>query len=223
MGKRFLASFAVIMLISCGATAAQEDTTSEASRRAAWQRELESKEFWFPDDAFGMAESLYQVDSACAVTIVSPARPGKQRGEALEFRFAREEGATISVKGHLGSSFVSIGDRLFFAEFWSDVSGCHVSGYDLTTGERLWRSELKHAKPAGASGYANRVRIRQTYGDEGEGETDGSAIMITGRESYCDYVAVLDAATGEELALKNYRVGFGRLAEEAPDEGADAE
>jgi hypothetical protein len=55
--------------------------------------------------------------------------------------------------------------------------------------------------------YRNQVTMELSsfteVGKEGEG-----AIKITGRESYGDYIEVLDRATGKVLAHKIYRQGF---------------
>jgi hypothetical protein len=126
----------------------------------------------------------------------------------MEYRFVRDGRQVLSLKGHTGPAFTSHGNVLYFADFALSSTGCSVVAYNLTSGEELWRTRLSHEQPAGHSAYRNLVLIRMSREKEVMSETEGSAVIVTGQESYCDYIEVLDAKTGEMLALRNYRVGF---------------
>ncbi len=56
--------------------------------------------------------------------------------------------------------------------------------------------------------------MRRSAKNEIESGVKGDAIIITGSESYCDYIEVLDAKTGKSLAIRNYRIGFGSTEED---------
>jgi hypothetical protein len=80
----------------------------------------------------------------------------------------------------------------------------------MSTGAQIWASaELRDFGPFGyTAGYLNEVSIRPSRKGEISNEDEGNAIVVAGRESYGDYVTVLDSKTGEILASKVYRVGF---------------
>jgi glucose dehydrogenase len=113
----------------------------------------------------------------------------------------------VNIVGHAESVFRTDGNVLFFASFPTFTQGCTVFAYDLTTGKKMWETKLNAVPKVGHTAYRNQVTMELSsfaeLGKEGEG-----AIKIVGRESFGDYVEVLDRATGKVLAHKVYRQGF---------------
>lgn len=194
-----------ILVASGNASRAQSAHDSELSaRKDAWQQRLEHQKFLFPESYWGLMVSLREHNADCQLHIVFDPKDKW----TMEYRFVRDGKQTLSLKGHTGPAFTSHENVLYFADFSLDSMGCNVSAYDLDSGERIWETTLAHEKPGGHSAYRNLVLIRMSRKNEVIDEAEGSSVIVTGRESYCDYVEVLDAKTGEMLALKNYRVGF---------------
>lgn len=199
----FLA-FAVLATSVNRSRAEPAGPSSLGDRKDVWQKKLDNQKFRFPDSYWGLMSSIRECNADCQIHIVF----NPKDKWTMEYRFVRDGKDIVSLKAHTGPAFTSHGSVLYFADFSLASSGCKVAAYDLTSGERMWETELSHEQPAGHSAYGNNVLIRMSRNKEVSDEAEGSAVIVTGRESYCDYVEVLDAKTGEMLALKNYRVGF---------------
>lgn len=176
-----------------------------AARHDAWRKILEQRKFSFPEHYSGLLTSLRLFSADVKIHVIFDPKDKWW----IEFKFVRDGQEILSLRGHDQSAFVSFEDSLYFAKYSPNAMGCRILAYNLTSGKKLWETELHHEKPHGHSGYANYVTMRLSYPREIEGEEDGAAIVITGMESYCDYVEVLDRQTGKSLAIKNYRTGFG--------------
>ena len=196
--------------------AVEKESASLVERKEAWQKKLEGMPVTF--DALGNRPAFSSVDQSL-MSLIYESRHLKvhlvfdpQRYDQLVFRFFDKDREIISLRGHRYSSFQVEGDLLFFADYLSDGPGCAVAAYSLATGKEVWRTTLHQKQPQGASGYRNRVNILLNSGyalPDKKQKGAGSTLQITGSESYCDYVEVLDATTGASLAIKHYRVGFG--------------
>ena len=139
--------------------------------------------------------------------VYDPSRPHE-----IICRFVDKVHEILSIRGHQHSSFCSKDNRLYFADYLPDAPGCSVVAYDLTSGKEVWRTKLHQEQPSGVSAYRNRASISLPDGPyvAGKGrEAPGGVVQVKGSETYCDYIEVLDAKTGESLAIKNFRVGFG--------------
>jgi hypothetical protein len=185
-------------------TAVQAKGEVDERRKAAWQTYLDGRQFLFPEDYSALIWSLREFDGNAKVHIVyDPKDKGK-----IEYKFFRDGREVLSVQGHAISGYAAAGNDLYFTNYSTSAAGCSVVAYDLATGKKQWKTALHQAQPGGHSAYGNIVFIRLSRNGEGGGP-EGSAIIVTGKESYCDYIEVLDRKTGESLAIKNYRVGFG--------------
>jgi hypothetical protein len=178
----------------------------DENRKAGWQKLLDGTQYQIPEYYSALLRSLGQFEGNAKVHVVFDPKD-KWR---IDYKFFRDDREVLSLRGHDQSAYAAKGNDLYFAEYSSASMGCTVVAYDLTTGKEQWRTKLHQAQPLGHSAYRNLVSVRISTKGEGGEAAGGAAIVITGKESYCDYVEVLDRKTGESLALKNYRVGFGR-------------
>lgn len=106
-------------------------------------------------------------------------------------------------------SFLCEGDTLYITEYHNIAPGCEVVAYQLEEGRELWRTSMHHKQPLGASGYFTNVQI--SFGGDmwaRKGLESDRLVFVVGSESFCEYAEVLDADTGNSLALWHYRVGF---------------
>lgn len=181
------------------------DPLDMTSRRDAWRKVLDHRKFESPDQYSGLLASLRQFTADCKIHVIYD--PKNKR--TLEFKFIHDGREILSLRGHAHSAFTSFDNTLYLAKYPSASAGCTVLAYDLASGKKLWQTDLHHAKPHGHSAYANYVTIRMSHAGEIKDGIAGAAIVITGMESYCDYVEVLDRQAGTSLAIKNYRTGFG--------------
>jgi outer membrane protein assembly factor BamB len=205
---------AVVMVIcqvfvSLATAQPQEDDV----RKAGWNKLLNGVQYGLPEHYSGLLTSLGKFKGNAKVHVVFDP---KDRWN-IEYKFVRDGREILSIQGHDQSAFAAEGDDLFFAHYQTSAAGCTIVAYDLNTGKQRWQTELHHEKPLGHSAYLNLVTLRISDKGEGEETSAGAAIVVTGMESYCDYVEVLDRRIGESLAIKNYRVGF---APPTPPEGA---
>lgn len=213
----FVVMWTVLPSISAGQNpAAEKELASLAGRKQAWKDNLESMPVAF--DLFANQSAFSSVDQSLKSLIYKSDHLNvhlvfdPQHYNQLVFRFFDKDREIIALRGHRYSSFRVEGDLLFFAEYLSDGPGCAVAAYSLATGKEVWRTTLHQKQPQGASAYRNRVNmlLHSGYALPTEKKKGGSStLQITGSESYCDYVEVLDAKTGASLAIKNYRIGFG--------------
>ena len=66
---------------------------------------------------------------------------------ALTFKFVRDGKEIVSIEGHTNSAFRTERNVLYFAHFPTNSSGCVVTTHDLTTGKKLWETELRNRLP----------------------------------------------------------------------------
>ena len=97
---------------------------------------------------------------------------------------------------HLGdwgdsASIEQVEDVLYVVWFHPIATGARVEAYALD-GRRIWRQGLWGCGPVSHSKYRNEVELRVGPG----------GVVVTGRESSCRYVEVLDPGTG---ALRGHR------------------
>ncbi len=185
--------------------ASSNEPVERSARADAWREVLAGRQFHLSVESLGIKRNLrhYSADSKLRI-VFDPARRS-----GLEFVFSCKNDDEIQIDGHVNSAFASVSDRLYFGKYRPNLPGCTVIAYNLNTGEKLWETALHHAQPGGATSYANFVKLRMSNAGEIRGGIAGDAIIVSGSESFCDYTEVLDSHTGESLALKNYRVGFG--------------
>lgn len=188
----------------CSGEASAESQPLDAQREA-WSRTLEERPFGFADHYSGLLASLRQFSADAKVHVIFD----PTHKSTLKFHFTHNDRELVRLKGHDQSAFATYDNLLYFAHYPTDSDGCKVAAYDLATGKQLWKTELHQPRPRGHSGYRNLVAMRLSGAGEIDGGSNGDAIIITGKESFCDYVEVLDRKTGASLAMKAYRQGFG--------------
>ncbi len=206
--KRRLRSLPWITAVLAAVTSTSVATEQHdlQSRKKLCQEFLENRKFYGREENPDLLYSLQQFEG-----------PGKIRFEydpkdkwKMNITINVSDRDVLSFVGDWGAAFASDGKRFYLAKFHSDTTGCALIAYELATGKELWKTEMSHQRPFAHSAYANRVRVSMCLDHQIDGETAGSTVIVTGMESYCDYVEILDSQTGEMLALKNYRTGFGR-------------
>ncbi|HLW63986.1 MAG TPA: hypothetical protein VKS79_01625 [Gemmataceae bacterium] len=171
-------------------------------RKERWQQVLDRDPFRFSEERSGVVYSLSQYGGKCDIHIVRKAGVTFQ----LTFQFVRDGKELLALQGHTYSEFRTDKNVLYFAQFPPGDCGCTVSAYDLDTGKKLWSTALNAVGRVAHSAYQNQVMM-------GLGqlhmEPDG-VVSITGKESYGDYLEILDRKTGAILAHKVYRQGYGK-------------
>jgi hypothetical protein len=101
-----------------------------------------------------------------------------------------------ALEGHPNTVFTRVGDVLYFADFDARGEGCNLLAYDLSSGQRLWKSKLRTVGYLDHSAYSNQVTI--------DTARDG-LIVVTGDEIGVGYVEVVDSQSGKTLAHRVYR------------------
>ncbi|MDB5325733.1 MAG: hypothetical protein JWM57_1302 [Phycisphaerales bacterium] len=173
-------------------------------RSESWQRSLEGYRFRFSEADANVLYSLSQFFGKCQIHMFyDPAKSG------ITFKFMSDDKELLTIQGHTKSAFLTEKNVLFFAHFEPSSDGCMVTAHDLATGRKLWETKLSAAGASRHSAYSNEVTmgLSSLTGTE---ERDEGTVSITGRESYGDYVEILDQHTGIVLAHKVYRQGFGK-------------
>ena len=197
--------FAVVIAWVCcsGNSQSADPPDALAAKKEAWQKSLNSSKFSFPDSSPSVIDSLSQFRGDCRIHMIyDPNQHG------LKFKFERDGKELMTLTGHTQSSFRTDGKVLYFAHNPTSTTGCKVTAHDLSSGKKLWETELKAVGMVSHFGYSNAVMLHLTSLDKLDKEGEG-CVYIAGRESYGDYVEILDRATGKLLANKVYRKGFG--------------
>ena len=151
----------------------------------------------------GLLRSLSDYGGACTIHMIYKPKPAEQ---GLTIKFERAGKEIVSLAGQTWSEFRVGGNVLYFARYGKGSAGCTVIAHDLTSGEKLWETNLGVVNPMGHSAYHNHVTM-EVWKLFATPEGDG-AVIICGRESHGDYVAMLDQRTGVVLAQRVYRIGF---------------
>lgn len=152
--------------------------------------------FDFNESECSPLKCLQQFRAKCEVHMIFDATRRAQNN--LKFKFVRAGKDLFVLGGHARSVFCGSTDTLYFAHFEPTDCGCTVVAYNLDTGKLLWKTDLHAVGQVKHSAYRNEVLIGFCSG----------GIMVTGRESYGDYVEVLDRNTGATIAHRIYRKGF---------------
>jgi hypothetical protein len=200
---RYGLAVAIVSLVAIAGVVAADPSDRLAARRPGWQKWLDGQPYRFSESSAGMLRSLAQYTGDCKVHMVY----GPKAGPGLTYTFERDGKVLVTIHGHTQSAFRTHGNILYFADVPMSSCGCMVLAYDLTTGKKLWESKLSAVGTPSHSAYTNQVtmELSDLPGKDRPGE---AAITITGRESYGDYVEIIDEATGQVLAHKIYRQGF---------------
>lgn len=207
MNVRALPLLCFLIAVACASmpvtVCAQADKA--AARQKAWRQRLDRVPFVFLEGSAGVLSSLDRFKAKVRVHVIyDSAKP-----KTLEFEFVNGGEVVLSLKGDRNTSFAGGDNKLFLAEYDTDYPGCTIVAYGLSSGEQVWRTKLHQKQPAGASAYRNRVTLAFIESSILSDEKKEGTVLVTGSESYCDYKEALDAETGESLAIKHYRVGFG--------------
>ena len=198
MIRRLVLLWIVIAVPSTAAIAAEPDRLK--AREDAWQAVLERSSFEFSESDAGVMFSLSQFSGNCQIRMIyDPARWWR-----LTFRFVRDGKELVEIEGHTKSVFRAEKNILYFAHFQTSSQGCVVTAHDLETGKKLWETKLNAIPRAGHSGYSNEVTMSMSSRSGGDNKGEG-VVYVVGRESFGDYMEVLDLETGKVLAHKIYK------------------
>jgi hypothetical protein len=194
----------VLLFTPPAACRAADDLVSER-RAAGWQQKLESLPFRFDEKYAGITAYIGEFSGDGQLIIVKDPKPRS----GLKIKVICDGKERVSVGAHLGSAFLTHEGLFYYARFGSLGPGCVVEAFDLSDGRQTWEaSELRKFGPFGSSGYRNQVQMRFSRENEVPEEPKAGSIVVTGRESYGDYRAVIDRKTGEMLARRVYRKNF---------------
>ncbi|MEM7262929.1 MAG: hypothetical protein AAF488_13130 [Planctomycetota bacterium] len=100
---------------------------------------------------------------------------------------------TIKLQGHRASPLIRTRDgrTLIFADYNTISNGCGLDAYDLRTGKKRWRVQLKGVGLVDHSKYRNRVRIRQDH---------SRYVTVFGDEMAGRYTEIVELQSGETVA-----------------------
>lgn len=155
-------------------------------------------EFFFDPWRAGLEASLARDSKDLVVT----------KGESVfstTLTFLRDGEAVLTLAADPASVFCRDDGVLFFVR--PHIVGCggSINAYSLTNGRMLWSRALKAVGSVDHYHYSNDVTL----------DVSAHTLMVTGTESYGDYVEVFHRGTGWRLGHKVYRTGFRPLREGA--------
>jgi len=195
MAVRFVVSILLAIALVQG-------SHGQESRAARWQRQFDAVPPHpdFDADDGGIISSLrdfgshgqFQDPHRCQIHMVYD--PNKF--EQMTIKFVRDGKEIIALEGHLSSVFRAEGNTLYFAEFRSYANGCALVAYDLSTGRKLWRSDLQGIGGVEHSAYQNRVTMNMKLGRD--------VICVMGYESLGNYIEIVDGKTGKTIAHRKF-------------------
>jgi hypothetical protein len=181
--KTVLLSFSI--LISCSALAA------EPKRDAAYYQKMLDKAQWiWNEHEAGIFYSCARSGSTHQIELIRP--PGIV--DELTIRFVKDGQTVAAWKGHTHSVFLEKDDILVYALFNTNTQGCTLVAVDLSSGAKLWRTELKAIPKAAHSGYINYINMH----------IQDDVVFVRGKEGFGNYEEVVDFKTGKELAYRLY-------------------
>ena len=110
--------------------------------------------------------------------------------DGIEVKIAKAGKVVYQWKATDETPFAVRGDMLYYVEHHPIASGAAAVSIDLKTGTLRWRTQLKGLGPVDHSKYRNQVWL----------EIADDALVVQGRESYGNYVELVDFTTGKTLA-----------------------
>ncbi|MCE9562098.1 MAG: hypothetical protein K8U57_08590 [Planctomycetes bacterium] len=180
-----------------------------AVKKAQWQKVLEEEKFSYSGSRTGVMYSLSQFRADCKIHMIYD----PQKGWGVDFKFERDGKEILAISGHKESDFRVARNVLYFAHFPASTTGCVVTAHDLKNGMKLWDTKLSAVGSMTHRYYRNSVTIELSGLNEADQDGEG-IVRITGRESYGDYIEILDSSTGKVLAHKIYREKFAKYEDE---------
>jgi hypothetical protein len=202
----------VMVCLLCCPSAISADDGDFKARGDAWSKWLLGHGFHFGRE---MANRGYSISTLRELKspnelhfALKPDPDG--HGTPDQFLLIIRDGKTVAeIKTHWGCTFEVFEDVLYFVQNHDDDAGCTIVAYSMLDGSVAWTNDKLGMHPAGHSGYGNLTYIGISNGHEVPGEQDGDSIILRGRESYGDYMTVLDRQTGQVVANHVFREGFG--------------
>lgn len=97
-------------------------------------------------------------------------------------------------RGHEGTVFRIVGDRLYYVLFNPAESGGTVVAVDLAHNAKIWKIALRALGPVAHSTYQTQFRI--------EAAGNPAVIVVYGNESLGRYIEILDTNTGRTVGHK---------------------
>ena len=177
---RFIVSILLTMALVQGLRAEDLSVTE-------WQKRIDEEPHpKFNDSEGSVLSSLRYYRGKCQIQMTyDPANV-----EELTFKFVRDGKEILILEGHFYSVFRMDGDVLFFAKFDVTDCGCELVAYDLSTGQKLWSTQLKGVGLFDHSLYRNVINMDLAPG----------VVWVTGFEGGGDYIEIVDEKTGKPLA-----------------------
>jgi hypothetical protein len=164
---------------------------AEDSPATEWQKRIDREGRSDFDAGQGsILGSLRDYQGKCQIHLIyDPAKC-----EELTLKFVHDGKEVLSLEGHFYSVFCVDANILYFAEFRWAGCGCALAAYDLNTGRKLWRTELKGVGLFDHSLYRNYVNMELAQG----------VVCVRGYEDGGDYIEIMDRKTGKTLAHRAF-------------------
>ena len=113
----------------------------------------------------------------------------------LTIRFADKDRVALVIEGHVGTTFVTDGTVVYYADYRLMSSGCALVAFDLKARKQLWKTALRGLGPIDHTKYYNRVRVELI---------PGAAVRVWGKESAGTYLEYVDLKTGKTIAHRKF-------------------
>ena len=169
-------------------------TNSPAADTDDPQVEAERAEWKWSDERATVLDSMLRASCDYRIELL---RKKKAWGE-LTIRFADKDGVALTIAGHAGTSFVTDGTIVYYADYHPISTGCSLIAYDLMAKKQLWKTALKGLGPIDHTKYRNRVLVERM---------PGGALRVWGWESAGKYLELVDPKKGKTVAHRLFAEG----------------
>jgi hypothetical protein len=200
-----------IVVLASSLCHAEEETQFKA-RADAWAKELAGREFAFGEQMAQLAYSLgthQDLEPKSEIHVVLRQERKSLFPANAFLQIWRDGKKLVEADAHLGCSFQIFDGVLYLARSHVATMGCTMTACSMTDGSIVWTTDKLGIPPQSHSAYGNEAYITLSRPREVPGEERGDSIILRGRESYGDYMTVLDRRTGKILANRVFREGFG--------------
>jgi hypothetical protein len=195
------AAFLLAVLAPCESSiATPPDTRPSAADKVRWQQDIQNEKFDFPENQANLLASVESFRSDCQIQVTWQTWP--RFPVELTVSFVRNGKVLVTLPGTTKTVFTGDKNILYFAEFEPADNGSRILAFDLTTGVKVWETELQSDGAAGHFAYWNEVAFRPLiYNDS---KDDEGQIVVYERENFGNHMDILDRKTGVILAHKMF-------------------
>ena len=182
-------SLVLSIVLSCAAI------SEGAQKPIDWNNYVKNAQFDWIDGRADLFYSLQSLPSGFTVQITYQS----DNKYFFKITFMRDGDRLLEFTGHKGTALCVNGNVLYYTDFNRTSTGCALVAFDLAKKKQLWKTRLKGVGGISHSRYVNSVILHPPW---------RGGIIVKGRESFGDYIEIVDLGSGRSLVNRLFRKDY---------------